>query len=114
MGWKPRVNAKQRCKVDKATYRCQKCGSFSYEGVNPVFFVELQEKYPDKKIVMDRFAMDHIDPVQPTDGSAHDWNVYYERLFCGEENFRGLCKECHDKKSKQENAIRNRNKYKPK
>lgn len=111
MGWRPRINVKQRCKVDKATYRCQKCGTLSYEGVNPVFFVELQEKYPNDKVVMDKFAVDHIDPVKPLDGSEHDWNVFYKRLFCGEENLRGLCKECHDKKSKAENKLRKRSKY---
>jgi 5-methylcytosine-specific restriction endonuclease McrA len=44
--------------------------------------------------------------VVALDSKKHDWNIYYSRLFCGEENFRGLCKECHDKKSKKENEQR--------
>lgn len=111
MGWGPRVAAKQKCKVDKATYRCQKCGAYVYEGVSLVTFVEMQEKYPDQNIIMDKFQMDHIDSVVDLSGDAHSWDVYYKRLFCEEDNYRGLCAPCHKKKSKIENEIRKKNKY---
>lgn len=38
--------------------------------------------------------------------SGPDYSVYIERLFCPEENLQGLCKSCHDKKTKLENKNR--------
>ena len=43
---------------------------------------------------------DHITPV----GGDGDWNVVIENLFCETDNLQLLCKECHDRKSKDERA----------
>lgn len=111
LGWAPRVAAKKKCKVDSALFRCQKCGTLVYEGVSLLHFVQHQEKYPDNIIIMERFQLDHILSVVALDGSEHSWDVYYKRLFCEEDNYRGLCSICHKKKSKIENEIRKKNKY---
>lgn len=57
------------------------------------------------------FVVDHIEPVIPVEGlpqrgNLPDFNVYAERLFCEKENLQGICKTCHDKKSKEENKER--------
>lgn len=106
LGWKPRLEAKSECKVDKALYKCSKCGTLVYEGTSPVTFVKYEEQYSKFKVVMERFDLDHIEPVVPTDGSDHDWNVYYSRLFCDKVNYRGLCSTCHKAKSRFENTQR--------
>lgn len=58
-----------------------------------------------------KFAVDHIDTVIPLQGlpkygEGPDYNVYIERLFCDVNNLQGLCKTCHDVKTKAENKIR--------
>ena len=45
---------------------------------------------------------DHIIPV----GSDGDWNEVISNLFCEAENLQLLCKECHDKKTKDERDAR--------
>ena len=111
LSWGPRKLVKERCKVDKAVYECSKCGLYCYEGKSEKNFTAMKAKYPKKKFSMEYLQMDHIIPVIATDSKAHDWNVYFERLFCGEDNYRGLCKDCHGKKTKQENKIRYAVKY---
>lgn len=40
-----------------------------------------------------------------SDGSD-DWSTYIKRMFCSVDNLQILCKRCHSKKTKAENAIR--------
>ena len=54
---------------------------------------------------------DHIDPVIPLNG-FDSWDAVIERMFCEKEGFRILCKECHSKVTKEENAARRANKCK--
>ena len=52
--------------------------------------------------------VDHILPVVPLDikkKDIHLW-LYIEHLYCGQDNLQVLCKDCHKKKSKEENSIR--------
>lgn len=46
---------------------------------------------------------DHIDPVDPLEGWI-SWDDFIHRLFFG--SIQVLCKECHDSKTKIENAAR--------
>jgi 5-methylcytosine-specific restriction endonuclease McrA len=47
---------------------------------------------------------DHILPViEPSVGFV-DWNTYIDRLFLGQ--IQPICKECHAKKTKEENKVR--------
>lgn len=50
-------------------------------------------------------AMDHINPVIETTGFT-TWDAYLSSLFCGEEGYQCLCKECHQKKTQEENKQR--------
>jgi 5-methylcytosine-specific restriction endonuclease McrA len=111
LGWGPRKKAKEKCKVDKALFECSKCGAYIYEGKSEVNFMLYIDKYDKKEVRMERFDMDHIVPVIAVDSASHSWDVYYTRLFCGEENYRGLCQVCHKAKSTAENKIRYAIKY---
>lgn len=82
-----------------------------YEGQSLKNLANYVEKYPDKDIYMEITQMDHIEPVVAVDSAEHDWNIFYKRLLCGEENYRGLCKDCHGKKTKVENKVRLAVKY---
>ncbi len=49
---------------------------------------------------------DHIEPcIDPSTGFV-DWNTYHARVNPGPEGWAILCKPCHYKKSKAENATR--------
>ena len=109
--WEPRKTAKNRCKVDKALYKCEECGVLVYEGKSAVSYFALQEKYHPQEVRMERFDMDHRVPVVALEG-WEDWNTFIDRLFCAEENWQGLCSSvCHSKKTKAEQKIRLKNKY---
>lgn len=80
----PREEARRAVKVDRNQYRCEMCGG--------VF------KRKDTKI-------DHKIPVVPLSGWV-SFDSFIERLFCEVSGFQVLCKADHDKKTKEENAIR--------
>jgi len=52
--------------------------------------------------------IDHIDPVIPATG-FDSWDNVVSRLYCEADNLQALCIECHDIKSKAENAERRKN-----
>jgi len=54
-------------------------------------------------------AVDHKEPVVAVTGKT-DFNEYIARLFCGIKGLQILCKVCHNKKSKLENALRRQHK----
>lgn len=55
------------------------------------------------------FKIDHISPVvSPIEGFV-DYNTYAKRLYCPIENLQGICKTCHDEKSKLEKKERRKN-----
>jgi len=54
--------------------------------------------------------VDHIEPVVCTKEGFVDWNTYISRLLVEKHKMQALCKKCHTKKSKQENAERRANK----
>jgi hypothetical protein len=50
---------------------------------------------------------DHIDPVVPVEkGWDGSWDTYRDRMFVDDGAIQILCKECHRKKSNEENRIR--------
>lgn len=106
-----RQAVKKAAKVDKALYRCSKCGVFCYEGQSATSFAAYKEKYPDNEIRQEFLDIDHIITVVPLAG-WDDWNGFYERLECDEINLRALCSSvCHKEKTSKERKIRLANKY---
>ena len=110
--WNPaRQNVKKACKLDKALFQCSKCGNLCYEGKSSKTFKEYQAKYAPLEVRQEFLDIDHISTVVPLTG-WDSWDGFIERLFCGEENLRGLCSTvCHAKKTKAEKSIRLANKY---
>ena len=74
------------------------------DGVNPATgkkcklhqCVECERLFPKYMI-----QADHIDPVIGKDG-FQSWDLYVERMFCEEDGFQALCKECHSIKTLME------------
>lgn len=50
--------------------------------------------------------VDHIEPVVNPETGFVSWDEYIERLFVEEDGLQVLCKECHDKKTKEEKERR--------
>jgi 5-methylcytosine-specific restriction endonuclease McrA len=72
-----------------------------------------KQLFPKGKIVAD-----HIEPVIPTNHTwgegenwlGYNWNQLLPRLWCEQSGYRAICKECHKKKSNEENQQRKKNK----
>lgn len=56
-----------------------------------------------------KVAVDHREPLVPTDGSVLSWDQYLFRLFCGPDELQVLCSECHKLKTRTENTERRLN-----
>ena len=117
--YEPRNKAKELQKVGPATYYCKHCNIWVYEGKMDL------EKHsqklsklslsPPNGLVKGKLKMDHIEPIVPVTGFKRppwDWHEYIERMFVQEEGYQGLCKPCHDVKSKQENEERQKTRKK--
>ncbi len=85
MFWPGRLETKRRCKVPEKTgwYKCEECH-------------EEREK----------IEIDHIEPVVLPEVGFTTWDDYIASKFVTSDKLRGLCRECHKQKSKQENKIR--------
>lgn len=83
-----RREAVYNCKIEKNTFRCNKCRKLTFE-----------------------IQIDHIEPVVPLTGFDGNWTEYINRMFCdASTGLQGLCKTCHDKITKVQNKIRKQNK----
>jgi 5-methylcytosine-specific restriction endonuclease McrA len=107
--WKPYKITKDEAKVDKATFECLKCKKYCYVGKSVASYDKLKEKYPDKVVEMGTIYIDHINPVEGTDGIWVSWDTYIERLFCEKSNLQPLCGNCHKIKTDIENSLRREN-----
>ena len=56
-----------------------------------------------------KVAVDHKEPLVPTDGTVLTWDEYLFRLFCGPDELQVLCSVCHKEKTKLENTERRTN-----
>lgn len=82
--WSPARECLAKARISRGVYQCQLCN----------------------KIVSNKeIKIDHIDPVIPLDGFKN-WDEVISRLFCEASGFQAICKECHDDKTKKENAQR--------
>lgn len=68
----------------------------------------------------EKLKSDHVNPIVPVEGwektddlfIGYNWNERLRRAFVDESKYQTLCKVCHDKKSKKENADRKKFKQK--
>jgi hypothetical protein len=86
----PREEARRKAKVDRNQYKCASCGN--------IF------KRKDTKI-------DHIAAVVDPKMGWVSFDSFIDRLFCPVDGFQVLCKEDHDKKTKEEGVIRRTHKF---
>jgi 5-methylcytosine-specific restriction endonuclease McrA len=56
------------------------------------------------KCLSDRevIKIDHIEPIGKQPIIFEEFGDWLAKLFCGVRNLKGLCKDCHDAKTKQE------------
>lgn len=108
----PRSAAKNKQKVAPATFECEHCGIWVYEGSKNLEKLDLEAP---KGLTKGKVNHDHIEPVIPLDNFKKgdwDWHEYIERMFCDDTGYQILCKPCHDIKTKKEDQIRVKNRQK--
>ena len=82
--WAPARDCLTKARIARGIYKCQMCS----------------------KIVNSKeIKIDHINPVIPIEGFKV-WDEVVERLFCEEDGYQAICKDCHDLKTKKENDQR--------
>lgn len=96
--WKPRADAKKRYRVPNGFFKNGK-QKYGYQ------CAICENVFMSKDV-----KMDHIDPVICPVKGWQGFDVYIERMFCGEENFQCVCGPCHDKKTAEEREIRKKHK----
>lgn len=96
--------AKNRAKVDKAVFRCERCSVLMYDGKSESSFNRLKETYPD--IIWQVPELNHLSPVVEPKRGFVTWDEYLDRLFCGPDDLEVLCKSCHLEESKDEMQVR--------
>ena len=102
----PRNEAKKKQKVSPATFECEHCGVWIYEGFSVDNMAAIALEHPDKEVIMGKSKMDHIEPVIDVFDGFIDMGEYVKRMFCSEEGFQLICESCHFFKTEWENHIR--------
>lgn len=95
-----------KAKVDAATHQCSDCGCYVYSGVSDKNYKELVGKYPKQRFKRGKIEVNHIEPVVEPNVGFVDWNTYVSRLFVDDDKMNALCKECHEKLTKEQNKKR--------
>lgn len=109
--WGPRKAVKNRAKVNKSLFQCEKCECYVYEGTSAVNYFNYIDLYPKKVVKMEKLELDHISPVIEPDKGWQSWDSFMDRLFCPEDNWQALCHDCHKEKTSQETKVRWKHKY---
>lgn len=91
--WAPISDCLSRARVSRGLYKCEGCGA------------EVPPTVKDGSRRVKNVFVDHIEPIVPVTGWV-SWDSCIERMFCEIDNLQLLCKECHDKKSNEEAALR--------
>jgi len=85
--WYARNQAYKDARLVRGVYICAGC----------------KEQVGRKEIIVD-----HINPVVPVDKGFTNWHDYIIRMFCEPAGFQILCNKCADKKTEEEDALRER------
>ena len=103
---KQRAIALKKRKVDIATYKCDFCNKYMYDGSSDKRFDELKLKYSDRNFSKELPQVDHDKPViEPKIGFVN-WDLYINSLWIDQVGYNILCKDCHEEKSSKEMEIR--------
>ena len=108
--YSPRNNAKSRQKVGPATFACEHCNIWIYEGSRNIDTqLDKLELKPPNGIIKGKTNMDHKEPVVPLESfkrGSWDWDQFINRMFCEESGYQLLCSSCHKVKTQKEDEIR--------
>lgn len=99
--WGPKHSVLKKARVDRGVYKCA-----GYEKRSHNVPVTIKEKTKRIKNVF----VDHIEPVIGSTGFT-TWDEVIRRMFVEADGLQVLCKECHDRKTKNEreqNAVAKR------
>lgn len=103
---KQREIAKQRSKIDVASFKCEnpECDIAVYEGTSEKRYLELADKWEKLgvKLITGRIEVDHIFSVVDVKLGFTDWNTYIHGLWVAADQYQDLCKTCHAEKSAKE------------
>jgi 5-methylcytosine-specific restriction endonuclease McrA len=101
--WKPKKETALKCRSDKKLVNL-KTGKENMASKCEVCETLIFEK---------ELKVDHIEPIVPVEGWGDttewlgvNWNEYLSRMFVESDGLQGICKPCHDIKTKQENKQR--------
>jgi len=94
MSWGPINSTKKKAWKERGKYLCNSC-----KEVVPLTVNKKKNVFVDHKIPA-------IDVVE----GFTNWDNFISNLFCESDNLQVLCCECHDRKSKEESALRRKNK----
>ena len=98
MKWPPKHNVKKWARVKRGWYLCNGC-----KQVVPAS-TYLKDKQGRKKKISNVY-IDHIEPIINPHVGFESWDQVIERMFVTEEGLQLLCRECHEKKTKEERNI---------
>lgn len=104
MRWPPKYAVKKKARVERGVYMC-------------AGYKKRKHKVPaslppprGKKRRVDNALVDHIVPViDPVKGFT-SWDEVIARMFCEEDGLQLLCRDCHDRKTADERALKGRSK----
>lgn len=114
----PRNLAKTAQRVGPATFECEACKLWIYEGKRTLAETKLLPEYAkmwkskkaSQTIVAGKIHMDHKNPVIPPkgfkSGLQYDWNEIIANMFVEKSGWSVLCKPCHQLKTNAENVTR--------
>lgn len=105
---KPIQNVRKRTKIDASLYKCEECGKYQYSGSSKSNLDKFRKKYGKHNVLEGKIEVDHTVPVVNVENPGN-WDDFIKRLFCGEDNLRGLCTKCHKSKS----ILEEKNRRKP-
>jgi hypothetical protein len=101
--------AKQRSKIDSATFLCEVdgCKNAYYEGSSEKNFLKLCEKYAGEyNIEKGKIELDHKIPVVDVKKGFGSWDDYIRALWVDENGYTNMCRVHHAEKTAMEAAQR--------
>ena len=87
--WPPRNKILKEKRISRGMYICR-----GYERAEHVVRRTILGK--------NNIFVDHIDPVIDPVRGFHSWDAVIKKMFVDSDGLQLLCKECHDKKTKDE------------
>ena len=90
-----RRDAIRNARVSPGVVKCEECNKRMKENVKPK-----------------PYEVDHIVPASEPSAKIKSWDNFFTRLFVPASGLRVLCKPCHGSKTRSENEVRRRPKFK--